>query len=131
MNHQLHATLSEIQNSRNNWPPWLSKTLSSIKEQVATRRDQPTFQSYTQSNHSPQMSRRDSKTLPSFKEKSSSLLSENEYFKHLLNKEVLRRDSMSQKKITINPNRNSCEIKSNDIVTPLKDSASCNSLTMQ
>lgn len=31
LTHQLHATVSELQTARNTWP-WLSKTLSSIKE---------------------------------------------------------------------------------------------------
>lgn len=37
MTHQLHATASELQAARNSWP-WLSKTLSSIKE-AANKRD--------------------------------------------------------------------------------------------
>ncbi|XP_052133519.1 rab GTPase-activating protein 1-like isoform X2 [Frankliniella occidentalis] len=32
LTHQLHAALIELQTTRNSWPPWLSKTLSSIKE---------------------------------------------------------------------------------------------------
>ncbi|XP_055845621.1 rab GTPase-activating protein 1-like isoform X2 [Episyrphus balteatus] len=47
LNHQLNATLSEIQNNRSSWQPWLSKTFNSIQEKVTTRRDAPTFQSYT------------------------------------------------------------------------------------
>lgn len=50
LNHQLNTTMTEIQgNSRNNssWQPWLSKTINSIQEKVATRRETPTFQSYT------------------------------------------------------------------------------------
>ncbi|XP_043274724.1 rab GTPase-activating protein 1-like isoform X1 [Venturia canescens] len=37
LTHQLHATASELQAARNSWP-WLSKTLSSIKE-AANKRD--------------------------------------------------------------------------------------------
>ena len=37
MTHKLHATASELQAARNSWP-WLSKTLSSIKE-AANKRD--------------------------------------------------------------------------------------------
>lgn len=47
LNHQLNATLSEIQNNRSSWQPWLSKTFNSIQEKVTTRREGPTFQSYT------------------------------------------------------------------------------------
>lgn len=32
LTHQLHAALLELQTTRNSWPPWLSKTLTSIKE---------------------------------------------------------------------------------------------------
>ncbi|KAK3926524.1 Rab GTPase-activating protein 1 [Frankliniella fusca] len=32
LTHQLHAALIELQTTRNSWPPWLAKTLSSIKE---------------------------------------------------------------------------------------------------
>lgn len=48
LNHQLNTTLTEIQSSRNSsWQPWLSKTINTIQEKVATRRDVPSFQSYT------------------------------------------------------------------------------------
>lgn len=51
LNHQLNTTLTEIQSNRNSnsssWQPWLSKTINTIQEKVATRRDLPTFQSYT------------------------------------------------------------------------------------
>lgn len=49
LNHQLNTTLTEIQgrNSGSSWQPWLSKTISTLHEKVATRRDVPTFQSYT------------------------------------------------------------------------------------
>lgn len=36
LTHQLHATASELQAARNSWP-WLSKTLSSIKEAANKR----------------------------------------------------------------------------------------------
>lgn len=42
----MNATLSEINTNRSSWQPWLSKTLNSIQEKVATRRDVPSFQSY-------------------------------------------------------------------------------------
>ncbi|XP_034235145.1 rab GTPase-activating protein 1-like isoform X2 [Thrips palmi] len=32
LTHQLHAALIELQRTQNSWPPWLSKTLTSIKE---------------------------------------------------------------------------------------------------
>lgn len=47
LNHQLNTTLTEIQSNRSSWQPWLSKTLNSIQEKVQTKRDGPTFQSYT------------------------------------------------------------------------------------
>lgn len=47
LNHQLNTTLAEIQSNRNTWQPWLSKTINSIQEKVSTRRDVPSFQSYT------------------------------------------------------------------------------------
>lgn len=53
LNHQLNTLITEIQSNRNGWQPWLSKTINSIQEKVASsKRDQPTFQSYTsQSTH--------------------------------------------------------------------------------
>ncbi|XP_021936280.1 rab GTPase-activating protein 1-like [Zootermopsis nevadensis] len=36
--HQLHSTVAELQTARNSWPPWLHKTLSSIKE-VANKKE--------------------------------------------------------------------------------------------
>lgn len=48
LNHQLNTALTEIQSTRNSsWQPWLSKTINSLQEKVATRRDTPSFQSYT------------------------------------------------------------------------------------
>lgn len=50
LNHQLNTTLTEIQTNRGSntsWQPWLSKTINSIQEKVTTRRDVPSFQSYT------------------------------------------------------------------------------------
>lgn len=53
LNHQLNTTLTEIQANRNSWQPWLTKTISSIQEKVAaTKRDTPTFQSYTNTTSS-------------------------------------------------------------------------------
>lgn len=53
LNHQLNSTLSEIQSSRNSsWQPWLSKTINTIQEKVATRRDAPSFQTYVGSSGS-------------------------------------------------------------------------------
>lgn len=39
LTHQLAATLGELQvlSSRNTWPPWLQRTLSSIKEVTVTK----------------------------------------------------------------------------------------------
>ncbi|XP_055372959.1 rab GTPase-activating protein 1-like isoform X2 [Condylostylus longicornis] len=52
LNHQLNTTLTEMQSNRNSWQPWLSKTINTIQEKVTTtRRDTPTFQSYTNSSH--------------------------------------------------------------------------------
>lgn len=53
LNHQLNTLITETQSNRNGWQPWLSKTINSIQEKVASsKRDQPTFQSYTsQSTH--------------------------------------------------------------------------------
>ncbi|XP_055606952.1 rab GTPase-activating protein 1-like isoform X2 [Uranotaenia lowii] len=66
LHHQLNATLSELQSNRSSWQPWFSKTLNSIQEKVATRRDVnapiPTFQSYAEP---PGVKLRDhSQTLP-------------------------------------------------------------------
>lgn len=47
LNHQLNATLTEIQTNRGSWQPWLSKTINPIQEKVTTRKDIPAFQSYT------------------------------------------------------------------------------------
>ncbi|XP_067644061.1 rab GTPase-activating protein 1-like isoform X2 [Eurosta solidaginis] len=52
LNHQLNATVTEMQSNRNSWQPWLSKTLNSLQEKVTTRGSReavvlPTFQSYT------------------------------------------------------------------------------------
>lgn len=46
LNHQLSTTLNDIQSNRSSWQPWLSKTLNSIQEKVATKRETPSFQSY-------------------------------------------------------------------------------------
>lgn len=54
LNHQLNTTLTEIQNHRNSWQPWLSKTFNSLQEKVAsTKRDVSTFQSYTSNSPTP------------------------------------------------------------------------------
>jgi hypothetical protein len=37
--HQLHSAVAELQTARNSWPPWLHKTLNSIKE-VANKKEQ-------------------------------------------------------------------------------------------
>lgn len=42
--HQLNSTVTELNTSKHTWPPWLSKTLSSIKE-VANKKDLPSFYS--------------------------------------------------------------------------------------
>uniref|UniRef100_A0A182QBR8 Rab-GAP TBC domain-containing protein n=1 Tax=Anopheles farauti TaxID=69004 RepID=A0A182QBR8_9DIPT len=53
LHHQLNTTVTELQATRSSWQPWLSKTLNSIQEKVATKRDinpsAPTFQSYASS----------------------------------------------------------------------------------
>ncbi|KAJ8945811.1 hypothetical protein NQ314_009033, partial [Rhamnusium bicolor] len=48
LTHQLRATELELNTAKNSWPPWLSKTLSSIKE-VANKKDFPNF-TVSQSN---------------------------------------------------------------------------------
>lgn len=48
LTHQLRATEMELTTAKNSWPPWLSKTLSSIRE-VANKKDFTHF-SYPQSN---------------------------------------------------------------------------------
>ncbi|KAJ8985689.1 hypothetical protein NQ317_014337 [Molorchus minor] len=48
LTHQLRATELELNAAKNSWPPWLSKTLTSIKE-VANKKDFPNF-SVTQPN---------------------------------------------------------------------------------
>lgn len=54
LNHQLNTTLTEIQNHRTSWQPWLSKTFTSLQEKVSsTRRDVPTFQAYTSNSPTP------------------------------------------------------------------------------
>lgn len=42
LTHQLAATLGELQvlSSRNTWPPWLQRTLSSIKEVTVAKHHQ-------------------------------------------------------------------------------------------
>lgn len=51
LNHQMNTLIAEIQSNRNSWQPWLTKTISSIQEKVASSKREPTFQSYTsQSN---------------------------------------------------------------------------------
>lgn len=42
LTHQLKATELELNTAKNSWPPWLSKTLSSIKE-VANKKDFSNF----------------------------------------------------------------------------------------
>ncbi|XP_053674762.1 rab GTPase-activating protein 1 [Anopheles nili] len=50
LHHQLNTAITELQAKSSSWQPWLSKTLNSIQEKVATKRDvnppAPTFQSY-------------------------------------------------------------------------------------
>lgn len=49
LTHQMNTLIAEIQSNRNsNWQPWFTKTISTIQEKVASsKRDTPTFQSYT------------------------------------------------------------------------------------
>lgn len=46
LTHQLRATELELTTAKNSWPPWLSKTFSSIKE-VANKKDFPNFVTHT------------------------------------------------------------------------------------
>lgn len=48
LTHQLRATELELNTTKNSWPPWLSKTLTSIKE-VANKKDFTNFP-YSHSN---------------------------------------------------------------------------------
>lgn len=48
LTHQLRSTENELSTAKNSWPPWLSKTLSSIKE-VANKKDFSQF-TYPHSN---------------------------------------------------------------------------------
>ncbi|KAL1138790.1 hypothetical protein AAG570_008852 [Ranatra chinensis] len=41
LTHQLGTTMAELQNAKNSWPPWLSKTLTSIKEVAGNKVAQP------------------------------------------------------------------------------------------
>ncbi|XP_058066260.1 rab GTPase-activating protein 1-like [Anopheles bellator] len=51
LHHQLNTTVTELQATRSSWQPWLSKTLNSIQEKVATTKREAqhgaSFQSYT------------------------------------------------------------------------------------
>lgn len=48
LTHQMNTLITEIESNKNSWQPWLSKTINSIQEKVvSTRRDLPSFQSYT------------------------------------------------------------------------------------
>uniref|UniRef100_A0A1A9Z3C5 Rab-GAP TBC domain-containing protein n=1 Tax=Glossina pallidipes TaxID=7398 RepID=A0A1A9Z3C5_GLOPL len=52
LNHQLSTTITEMHTNRNSWQPWLSKTLNTLQEKVATRTGreaQATFQSFMSS----------------------------------------------------------------------------------
>lgn len=55
LTHQMNTLIAEIQSNRNsNWQPWFTKTISTIQEKVASsKRDTPTFQSYTSSQSTP------------------------------------------------------------------------------
>ncbi|XP_055297709.1 rab GTPase-activating protein 1-like isoform X3 [Sitodiplosis mosellana] len=73
LNHQMNTLIAEIQSAsnRNSWQPWLAKTISSIQEKVASsKRDTPTFQSYTsQSTHSSNNSLEQNQVSPSLRPK--------------------------------------------------------------
>lgn len=47
LNHQMNTLIGEIQSNRNSWQPWLTKTINTIQEKVASSKREPTFQSYT------------------------------------------------------------------------------------
>lgn len=40
LTHKLSNALTELQTARNSWPPWLHKTLTSIKEVTANKATQ-------------------------------------------------------------------------------------------
>lgn len=47
LTHQLNTLIAEFQSNRSSWQPWLTKTINSIQEKVASsKRDAPTFQSF-------------------------------------------------------------------------------------
>ncbi|XP_031628112.1 rab GTPase-activating protein 1-like isoform X2 [Contarinia nasturtii] len=71
LTHQLNTLIAEIQSNRNSWQPWLAKTISSIQEKVASsKRDTPTFQSYTsQSTHTSNNSLEQNQLSPSLRPK--------------------------------------------------------------
>lgn len=48
LTHQMNTLIGEIQSNKSSWQPWLAKTINSIQEKVvSTKRDLPSFQSYT------------------------------------------------------------------------------------
>lgn len=54
LNHQLNALIAEIQSNRNSWQPWLTKTINSIQEKVASsKRDTPSFLSHISQSTTP------------------------------------------------------------------------------
>lgn len=54
LNHQMNTLITEIQSNRNSWQPWLTKTINTIQEKVASsKRDSPSFQSYTSNSPTP------------------------------------------------------------------------------
>lgn len=77
--HQLNATVSELNTSKNSWPPWLSKTLSSIKE-VANKKDLPSFYSLG-GHHQSNISNSHSSTGPSFVSHVNSMRCDNTPYK--------------------------------------------------
>lgn len=104
LTHQLNATVSELNTTKNSWPPWLSKTLSSIKE-VANKKDLPGFYSIHSSNQSSNNSH--ASATPTF-------------ISHI---NTVRRDSAPYK----NDNFNHFDVR-RESAPVLKDSQSYNSL---
>lgn len=49
LTHQMKTLIAEIESNRNsnNWQPWFTKTINTIQQVASSKRDTPTFQSYT------------------------------------------------------------------------------------
>ncbi|XP_044728360.1 rab GTPase-activating protein 1-like isoform X3 [Chrysoperla carnea] len=91
LTHKLNATITELQTARNSWPPWLSKTLSSIKE-VTNKKDIPTLNSF---NHQTSQQQQNNPTSVAFTAHMGLLRRESAPHKQeiLSNNDISRRES--------------------------------------